>query len=277
MNYKIKGVGFNPDISFTDSLLVVGDKEYKISDITNIQISFNPTFLTNGVVTCVVGGKDLTLAYSKKDQDIMSQAVNEIKQIIDKNIEKMGIKLDTAEEMYDYCIKCGFGKGMTKSWGEKHFQVIVDNLLKDEKVIFPFIGLHNYKKMTQHDDNYAYVVTNKRILMAQQKLIGQNFQTVNIENINDITMKKDVLLGVIIIDTLKEIFNVGVDRTTVQNIHDTLHKAIEKAKQNDKNEVDKVNNKESAVNQVKELKELLDLGIITQDEFDKKKKELLNL
>lgn len=33
----------------------------------------------------------------------------------------------------------------------------------------------------------------------------------------------------------------------------------------------------SAVEQIKEYKELLDIGAITQEEFDLKKKELLNL
>ena len=31
------------------------------------------------------------------------------------------------------------------------------------------------------------------------------------------------------------------------------------------------------IEEVKKLKELLDMGILTQEEFDKKKKELLNL
>ena len=34
---------------------------------------------------------------------------------------------------------------------------------------------------------------------------------------------------------------------------------------------------EISVEQIKKLKELLDLGAISQEEFDKKKKELLNL
>lgn len=38
-----------------------------------------------------------------------------------------------------------------------------------------------------------------------------------------------------------------------------------------------VQNVKSPVEQVKELKELLDMGAISQEEFDKKKKELLNL
>lgn len=41
--------------------------------------------------------------------------------------------------------------------------------------------------------------------------------------------------------------------------------------------VEQLQPEQSPVEQVKELKELLDLGIITQEEFDTKKKELLNL
>ena len=32
-----------------------------------------------------------------------------------------------------------------------------------------------------------------------------------------------------------------------------------------------------SIEDIKKLKELLDIGVITQEEFDKKKKELLNL
>ena len=38
-----------------------------------------------------------------------------------------------------------------------------------------------------------------------------------------------------------------------------------------------VNSQKSPIEEVKALKELLDMGAITQEEFDKKKKELLNL
>ena len=37
------------------------------------------------------------------------------------------------------------------------------------------------------------------------------------------------------------------------------------------------NNEKSPVEQLKEMKELLDMGIVTEEEFDKKKKELLGL
>lgn len=44
-----------------------------------------------------------------------------------------------------------------------------------------------------------------------------------------------------------------------------------------KKEIDQSNNQDDPFEKVKKLKELLDIGAITQDEFDLKKKELLNL
>lgn len=46
---------------------------------------------------------------------------------------------------------------------------------------------------------------------------------------------------------------------------------------NNQNNTTVVQNVKSPVEQVKELKELLDMGAISQEEFDKKKKELLDL
>lgn len=115
-----------------------------------------------------------------------------------------------AEEMYQYCLEHNYGEGMNKKWGLKHFSLIEQALGADEDVIMCFIGLHNYMSATKHDNNFAYAVTNKRILMAQQKMIGQVFQTVDIDNLNDITMNTGMLMGIITIDTIKEKFNVAV-------------------------------------------------------------------
>ena len=55
-----------------------------------------------------------------------------------------------------------------------------------------------------------------------------------------------------------------------------IKKYIEDFNSNQNNTTE-VQNVKSPVEQVKELKELLDIGAISQEEFDKKKKELLNL
>ena len=82
----------------------------------------------------------------------------------------------TAEEMYQYCIDHNFGEGMNKKWGIKHFSLIERALKDDESPIMCFIGLHNYVSPTKHDNNFAYAITNKRILIAQQNLSVRHFR-----------------------------------------------------------------------------------------------------
>ena len=76
--------------------------------------------------------------------------------------------------------------GQNRKWGEKHFGLIASELQPDEDVLMAFIGLHNYQSMTKHDSNYAYAVTNKRILMGQKKLVGQALQSVMLDQVNDV-------------------------------------------------------------------------------------------
>ncbi len=56
-----------------------------------------------------------------------------------------------------------------------------------------------------------------------------------------------------------------------------IKKYIEEFNSNQNGNTTIIQNVKSPVEQVKELKELLDMGAISQEEFDKKKKELLNL
>ncbi len=180
----------------------------------------------------------------------------------------------TAEEMYQYCIDHNFGEGMNKKWGIKHFSLIERALKDDESPIMCFIGLHNYVSPTKHDNNFAYAITNKRILIAQQKLVGQTFQTVDIASLNDVTMTTGVLMGIITIDTIKEKFNVAVNKKVAESINNTIHDVLFSLKQQKRN-VAQERPVSSVADELLKFKNLLDMGVITQEEFDKKKRELL--
>lgn len=129
----------------------------------------------------------------------------------------------TAEEMYDYCIENGYGHGFNKHNSLKHFAVLEANLKPDEEVLFPFIGLHNYQSISKHDNNFAYAVTDRRFLMAQKKVIGQNVQSVRLDYFNDITFSTGIAMGIITIDTIKEQFNIAVNKQDGRNIYDALN------------------------------------------------------
>lgn len=178
----------------------------------------------------------------------------------------------TANEMYSFTKKNKFGKSNTDSWTLKHFSVIERHLSSGEEVLLCFMGLHNYTSLTKHDNNFAYAITSNRIIMAQKKLVGETVQTVLLDNINDITYKKGLALGVITIDSMKERFNVALENTNSNKLYSLIHELILKLKQNNS----RLSNKED-YSKLEELKRLKDKGVITQREFDLKKKQILGL
>lgn len=177
-----------------------------------------------------------------------------------------------ANEMYQFCLDNGYGQGFNTRNSIKHFGIIEKNLGNDENVLFAFIGLHNYVSISKHDNNFAYAVTNKRILLGQKKVIGEVFQSIALNKINDITFQSGVAYGVITVDAQTEVFNVAVIKSQANNINKKLHELLYQLKE----ESSAVVSSSSAADEIRKFKELLDDGIISQEEFNKKKSELLS-
>lgn len=158
-----------------------------------------------------------------------------IKNLTGRNAARAGgmhmLALQTAEQMYQYCLEHHLGTGTTRGWAIKHFQLLRENLIPGEEIYCVFIGLHNYVSMTNHDNNFAYAVTNKRILMAQHKLFGAIVKSVRLDSINDITMSRSGIagigIGVVCIDSYKEPFKVGVNVDFAPNIYNCVHAALD--------------------------------------------------
>lgn len=178
----------------------------------------------------------------------------------------------TAEEMYNYCLENDYGQGLTKGWALKHFSLVEKSLMDDEEVVMAFIGLHNYISTTKHDSNYAYAITNKRVIIGQKKLIGESIKLVMRKHLNDINLNSGMVFGVITFDTIKETFNVAVAKKHSTPIFERLHKIFfseeDPTAAPTAAPVDKMS-------KLKELKELLDGGILTQEEFDSEKAKIL--
>ena len=182
-------------------------------------------------------------------------------------------QLTTAKDMYNFCIKNKLGSGFNETWGLKHFGLIEQNLMEGEYVLMTFIGLHNYVSATHHDNNFAYAITNKRILMAQKRLIGEVVQAVSLDNINDITLVKKMVFGIITIDTIKEKFNIAVASNIADNINSQIHKILDNINKNSSIQSSDID----SFDKIKKLKELLDMGAISQEEYEAKKKQLLEI
>ncbi|MFD1357653.1 PH domain-containing protein [Fictibacillus halophilus] len=205
--------------------------------------------------------------------------IEEIRDIIEAKAHKHTTNpMSTAQGMYQYCLENKFGSGFNKSWGLKHFGVLENNLMNNEEVLMTFIGLHNFVSTTKHDNNYAYAITNKRIIFGQKAMTGEKFKAVAHEKINDITFNKGLVFGVLTIDTPQEKFNVGLDRDSATSINSNIHQVLDDLK-HAINPMDSSRSAApaSAADELKKFKELLDMDAITQEEYDSKKKQILGL
>lgn len=137
--------------------------------------------------------------------------------------------------------------------------------------------------------------TNKNMI-SKSGVIAQNLKTYPLEKIDNVEMKKSVFgrvfdCGKISITTAGSNTNNKNSAITFSGMKycddfkNTLMEAIdnckdEAAKKNAKAMAEALGNKgsqTSSVDEIKKLKELLDSGILSQEEFDTKKKQLLGL
>lgn len=185
----------------------------------------------------------------------------------------------TAEEMAQFCDENNTGSGMTANWRLKHFKVVESQLKDDEDVLVAFIGLKNYEGLTKHESHWGYAITNKRIIIGQKGLIGEKVDVISLRDLNDISFKKGLALGVLTIDTIKERFNVGLDKMSATSIHELVTNALMDLKEEMHQSSQPVQQAKAddPYEEVKKLKELLDMGIITGEEFDLKKKNILGI
>ena len=128
-------------------------------------------------------------------------------------------------------------------------------------------------------NTWLIVCTNRRVLMLDKGMLyGLKLIDIPLDRINSISHSKGLLLGKISITdgaTTRTIENIA--NTTVSFFADTVNKEIEIFKQSKNTPVAQVVNNVSVADELIKFKQLLDMGVLTQEEFDMKKKELLGI
>lgn len=94
---------------------------------------------------------------------------------------------------------------MTVAWRLKsHSKVIQKHLSGDEAILYVFAGQKS-PFIWDMFSTYLVVLTNKRILVAEKRLIfGYYFISVTPEMFNDLSVQSGILWGKVFIDTIKE-------------------------------------------------------------------------
>lgn len=184
----------------------------------------------------------------------------------------------TAKEMVDFCIENKFDN-MEGAKAIKHFEVVERNLTANDNIVFAFVSnsVKDRKGNCLLGGALAVAFTDKSLIYAQRRsIMGDYVKTVSYDNINDVSSEKGWIFGDVVIDSVAEYMRFSGEKETVEKIRSSVLEVIENYRSK-KNSANLQVNQISAADEIKKFKELLDMGIITQEEFDAKKKQLLGL
>lgn len=94
---------------------------------------------------------------------------------------------------------------LTVAWRLKqHCKIIDKHLNSDEEILYAFVAQKNESSFDFVNTN-VIALTNKRIMVATKRvLFGYFFTAITPDMFNDVDVKKGILWGRIIIDTIKE-------------------------------------------------------------------------
>lgn len=144
-------------------------------------------------------------------------------------------------------------------------------LQQDETIKYATSGFYD-----TNTSSVLIVVTNKRILLENKKLLfGSQNTEIPLEMVNDISYNSGMLMAKISITSGTKDHKISqVSKKTVTQLVDTIRHETELAKHPKKQQSSQ---SPSDIEQLKGLKDLLDSGILTQEEFEAKKKQILGI
>ncbi len=163
---------------------------------------------------------------------------------------------------------------MVKKYIEKFLELLKD----DEELLFikpTNITVKNVDTDNSKESFGICALTNKRFVFKYGVLFHTEIESINIENIDSISYENNSIFGGnVIINSLTKTYSIRVfyRRKIMQLDQETFELAFQNAKKCLNNS----NNSSSAADEIKKYKELLDVGAITSEEYENKKKELLN-
>ena len=170
--------------------------------------------------------------------------------------------MKTVKEMLDFSAecKCKMTKAMSKG-----VEVVAQNLSENEVVNY-CIG----EFAEGNNAQIAFAITNLRVIAAQKKMFSDTVIAIPISHINDLTTKTKLTGDFIIIgNDAGENLTISVYKGLGTSVANALHLAMASSERRQA--------EPDVASDLRKFKALLDDGIITEDEFLKKKQQLLGL
>lgn len=266
MNLRFKAMMQKPWTLLSDRI-IYNKREILLTEIQAVDVFSRPTFATNGLIQITVRGKIINLVYSnkyKKDGEIATEYLKENYGDKNRKVNKKSA-VDIQREIESLPYK--------DDWGTKKEIMELPNVLnKDEHIKAITSGF-------TEGNTWIIVCTDRRVLMLDKGMIyGLRLIDIPLDKINSISHYKGLGLGrIAITDGAVTRAIQNVPNVTVSFFADTVNKEVQLYKELKTSHRGNAVNSTSPADELIKYKQLLDMGALTQEEFDKKKKELLNL
>ena len=181
--------------------------------------------------------------------------------------------MKTAKEMRAYNRKNHFHNYW---FTRKSFRLVERILFPDEEVKVAFSGALDHKKVWKIWARYVFVLTNKRLIMAQKKFFSFKSETqfVNLETLNNVTFSKNIFKCTITFNTMRKVFAVKKFTKAGKRVFKAVNTYLGEWKQNSAAKAQQP--AFSLADELLKYKKLLDEGVITQEELDQIKQKYLS-
>ena len=265
----------NYNVFFTENnMYILKDSNYLLfpySDIKKIQL------LDRGVVSATLEFNNFVICFptSVVDTILMLISNEEKRKEWKTNIQNKYLDFKNQRDddnsvigMEKRIIANGLQMNKTTNWIRNNFEIIANRIQENEQILYPFVGMLNYRTNTDPGVANAFALTNHRLVYANQGLMGDNFFAIPRNQITGITLNNTALDGVITIHTSVKSITIGVAAEKSLALFNYLKSQFEN------NETAK-NDSTSIADEIAKLKDLLDAGAITQEEFEQGKAKLL--
>ena len=162
---------------------------------------------------------------------------------------------------------------------DKNLEIVKTTVLNEnEEIQYSIFGAYETKSLGADTvKNGVLVATNQRIIFYAKRFTGYDLENFDYSKISTFELSKKLMGNIITFSSSGNKVNIKwVNDDELDDFIEYVNKRMQ-----GRDSITDTKKESSSIsenlNEIKQLKELLDMDAITQEEFDLKKKELLNL
>lgn len=138
--------------------------------------------------------------------------------------------------------------------------------VKDEEIIqYAAIGIN------EHSENVMLVCSNRNLIILKKKHSDEQVEVIDLKQVKSVILKNQLMYGELSLIVGNQSLDINsINKVPAEILVDNIKKWSKIAEGED-------DDFDQQLEQVKKLKELLDQGILTEEEFQAKKKQILKI